>query len=89
MTTRQTSSRSSSRSRPRQATPRKKTSRRGTVARRPSLTQRAVRSSSRVIGRHADELTGLLLVAVGLVAVAGLVVLTRTPLRDAADRTVA
>jgi DNA segregation ATPase FtsK/SpoIIIE, S-DNA-T family len=76
VTTRQTSSRSSSRprSRPRQGTPRKataskKTTRRDTVARRgPTLTQRAVRSSSRVLGRHADELTGLLLVALGLVS---------------------
>jgi DNA segregation ATPase FtsK/SpoIIIE, S-DNA-T family len=71
VTTRQTSSRSSSRARPRQA-PRKKTTRRGTVARKPTLTQRAVRSSSRVLGRHADELTGLLLVAVGLVCGLGI-----------------
>jgi len=73
VTTRQTSSRSSSRprSRPRQGTPRKaskKTTRRDTVARqRPTLAQRAARSSSRALGRHADELTGLLLVALGLV----------------------
>jgi S-DNA-T family DNA segregation ATPase FtsK/SpoIIIE len=72
VTTRQTSSRSSSRSRSRPAPSRKKTTRRGTVSRGPTLTQRAVRSSSRVLGRHADELTGLLLVAVGLVCGLGI-----------------
>ncbi|HET6952742.1 MAG TPA: DNA translocase FtsK 4TM domain-containing protein [Acidimicrobiales bacterium] len=45
----------------------KKTTRRDTVVRGPSLTSRAVRSSSRVLGRHADDVTGLLLVAAGLV----------------------
>jgi DNA segregation ATPase FtsK/SpoIIIE, S-DNA-T family len=74
VTTRQTSSHSSSRPRSRSGTPRKataskKTTRRDTVTRsRPTLTQRAVRSSSRALGRHADELTGLLLVALGLIS---------------------
>jgi len=42
------------------------------VAKRPSLTARAARSSSRVLGRHADDVTGLVLVAAGVVCGLGI-----------------
>ncbi|HEX6422727.1 MAG TPA: DNA translocase FtsK [Acidimicrobiales bacterium] len=44
----------------------------GRDARTPGLTTRALRSSSRVLGRHADDVTGLLLVAVAVVTGAGI-----------------
>ena len=44
----------------------------GRAASQPGLTSRALRSSSRVLGDHADDVTGLLLVAAALVAGLGI-----------------
>jgi DNA segregation ATPase FtsK/SpoIIIE, S-DNA-T family len=56
------------------------------VPRGPSLTSRAMSSSSRVLGRHADDVTGLLLVAAGLVCGLGVYARGGGPVgRGAAD----
>jgi S-DNA-T family DNA segregation ATPase FtsK/SpoIIIE len=78
VTTRQGTS--ASRSRPRsgassRAPARRKPTRRGRVVeRKPSLTTRAARTSSRVLSRHADDVTGLVLVAIGLICGLGIYV---------------